>query len=76
MLAVLATSGAVTQLTQTQAACTLLPGPSAILSSPLCAAWLEPPFRYKDIFHAGLAAEQLQASSFSRIRFKCQLLNI
>lgn len=65
--AVLSISGAVTQLTQTQTRCTTLSSPAEVLSSPYCAAWLEPPFRYKDILHAGFAPEQLQVSPLTQL---------
>ena len=58
--AVLAVLGAITQLLTTQTACAFLPSPAAVLDTPGCAAWLEPPLKFKDIFHPNIAAEHLQ----------------
>ena len=57
---VLAVIGALTQIFTTQVACTLLSDSKAVLETPQCAAWLEPPFEYKNILHAGIAPDQLQ----------------
>ena len=57
--------GASTQLLRTQHACTLQPSPAAVLGSAQCTAWLEPPFRYKDILHANLASEALQVITWT-----------
>ncbi len=53
------------QLLTTQTACTFLPNPAAILNSPGCAAWLEPPLKFKDIFHPSIPADQLQVRQLS-----------
>ena len=62
--AVLAVIGALTQIFTTQVACTFLPNPAAVLRTPQCAAWLEPPFAYKDILHPNIPPDKLQVSSY------------
>ena len=71
--AVLAIMGASTQLLTTQHACTLQPDPAAVLGSARCTAWLEPPFRYKDILHANVAPEALQVTEQPRHCFHARL---
>ena len=60
----LGVAGTLTQAVQTQASCTLASSPSEILSKPRCAAWLEPPYGYKEILHSSLPADKLQLVGF------------
>ena len=60
----LGVAGTLTQAVQTQASCTLASSPSEILSNPRCAAWLEPPYGYKEILHSNLPVGKLQLVGF------------
>ena len=60
----LGVAGTLTQAVQTQASCTLASSPSEILSKPVCAAWLEPPYGYKEILHSNVPADKLQLVGF------------
>ena len=60
----LGVAGTLTQAVQTQASCTLASSPSEILSKPVCAAWLEPPYGYKEILHSNLPVDKLQLVGF------------
>ncbi len=57
-------AGTLTQAVQTQVSCTLASSPSDILSKPVCTAWLEPPYGYKEILHSNLPADKLQLVGF------------
>eukprot|EP00891_Asterochloris_glomerata_P004149 jgi/Astpho2/4149/Aster-x0609 len=60
----LGVAGTLAQASQTQVSCTLASSPSDILSKPVCAAWLEPPYGYKEILHSNLPADKLQLVGF------------